>query len=354
MTLTRRDLHLGFAAVGASWMLAPVAGALSATPGRPDPLGLVDPELRAAAQAMLAQHFPPMTRAALPAVRASWVAPPTLPAPAAAVEARTVPGKRGDPDVAIQLIGAKAGTPAPRPAILHIHGGGMVSGRAQNMTVFCQTIAAEFDCVVVNVDYRLSPETPYPGPVEDNYAALAWLYRNAAALGVDRTRIAVMGESAGGGLAALLAIMARDRREIPLCYQLLIYPMLDDRTGSTPVAPSRATPIGWSAEANAFGWSAFLGVAAGSARVPARAVPARTAILAGLPPCFIGVGAIDLFADEDMAYARRLIAADVPTQLHVTPGAFHAFDFVVPEARVSREFTAAWKSALKAAFAVGG
>jgi len=352
MTLTRRDLHRGFAAGAASLMLAPAVRAMSAVaPGR-NPLEHVDPELRAAAQAMLAEHFPPVTRAALPAMRASWVAPPALPAPAAGVELRTVPGRRGDPDVAIQVIGAKAGASALRPAILHIHGGGMISGRAQNMTSFCQTVAADFDCVVINVDYRLSPETPYPGPVEDNYAALVWLYRNAAMLGVDRTRIAVMGESAGGGLAALLAIVARDRGEVPLCYQLLIYPMLDDRTGSVPTPPSRARPIGWSAEANVFGWSAFLGVPAGSRQVPTGAVPARIANLAGLPPCFIGVGAIDLFADEDMAYARRLIAADVPTQLHVTPGAFHAFDFVVPQARVAREFTAAWKSALKAAFTV--
>lgn len=349
--LTRRDLHLGLVATGASLMTAGRAWALPGASDSGDALRLVDPELRPAARLMLAQHFPPMTRAALPGIRASWVAPPTRPEPAAAVELRTVPGRRGDPDVAIQLIGAKPGVSMLRPAILHIHGGGMVSGRAQNMTAFCQTVADEFDCVIVNVDYRLSPETPYPGPVEDNYAALVWLHANAAALGVDRTRIAVMGESAGGGLAALVAIAARDRGAIPLCYQLLIYPMLDDRTGSTPAAPSRPTTIGWSAEANAFGWSAFLGVPAGSSRVPTGAVPARVVDLTGLPPCFIGVGAIDLFAGEDMAYARRLIAAGVPTQLHVTPGAFHAFDFVVPEARVSREFTAAWKSALKAAFA---
>ena len=349
--LTRRELHLGLAAAGASLMTARSAWGLPDSSGSGDPLRLVDPELRPAARSMMAQHFPPMTRAALPGIRASWVAPPALPAPAASVESRTIPGRRGDPDIAIQLIGAKPSA-SPRPAILHIHGGGMVSGRAQNMTAFCQTVADEFDCVIVNVDYRLAPETPYPGPVEDNYAALAWLHANAAALGVDRSRIAVMGESAGGGLAALVAITARDRGDIPLCYQLLIYPMLDDRTGSTPVASLLPKPIGWSAEANFFGWSAFLGVPAGSRNIPAGAVPARVANLEGLPPCFIGVGSIDLFCGEDMVYARRLIDAGVPTQLQVTPGAFHAFDFVVPEARVSREFTAAWKSALKAAFVV--
>jgi len=353
MMLTRRDLHRGAMAAGLSLLLAPTARALTAA-GSTDPLKLVDPDLRAAAKAMLAQHFPPMTRAGLPAMRASWVAPPALPSPAPAVAMRTIAGRQGDPDVPVQVIGAAPAGPALRPAILHIHGGGMVSGRAQNMTAFCQTVAAEFDCVVVNVEYRLSPETPFPGPLEDNYAALVWLYRNAGALGVDPRRIAVMGESAGGGLAALLALAARDRGEVPLCYQLLIYPMLDDRTGSTHAPPSPVGRIGWSAEANAFGWSAFLGVPAGSDRVPQGAVPARAKSLAGLPPAFIGVGAIDLFAGESMAYAQRLIDAGVPTQVQVAPGAFHAFDFVVPEARVSREFTAAWKSGLKAAFAMRG
>jgi acetyl esterase/lipase len=349
MKVTRRELHKGLAGLGTTLLLAP---AVRAAAGSVDPLRLVDPELKAAAQAMLAQHFPPPTRAGLPAMRRSWVAPPALPAPAPAVAVRTIPGRRGDPDVTVQVIGATAGGGAPRPAILHIHGGGMISGRAQNMTAFCQTLAAELDCVIVNVDYRLSPETPFPGPLEDNYAALVWLYRNAAALGVDRARIAVMGESAGGGLAAMLSIAARDRGEVMPCYQVLIYPMLDDRTGSTHMPPPQIGRIGWSAEANAFGWSAFLGVPAGSAKVPAGAVPARVANLAGLPPTFIGVGAIDLFVEEDIAFARRLVETGVPTELHVTPGAFHAFDFVVPEARVSREFTAAWKSALKAAFAV--
>jgi acetyl esterase/lipase len=354
MMLTRRDLHRNFLAIGAAMLVAPAARGAVAGSIAVDPLTYVDPELRASAQAMLAQHFPPMTRAALPAMRASWVAPPTLPPPAASVQQRTIPGRQGDPAVAVQVIAVKSSAPQPRPAILHIHGGGMISGRAQNMTSFCQTVAAELDCVIVNVDYRLSPETPFPGPVEDNYAALLWLYRNADTLGVDRKRIAVMGESAGGGLAALVAIAARDRGEVPLCYQVLLYPMLDDRTGSVPAPPRPTRPIGWSAAANAFGWSAFLGVPAGTDRVPNGAVPSRVTDLAKLPPCFIGVGAIDLFADEDIEYARRLVDVGVPTQLHVTPGAFHAFDFVVPQARVSREFTAAWKAGLLSAFAGRG
>ncbi len=297
----------------------------------------------------MAQPLPPLTVAGLPTLRAMWAAPDRLAAPAPAVIDRTVKGLGAAPPVAVEVIG-QGSADARHPAILHIHGGGMISGRAKNLTPFCQDLAARFDCLVVNVDYRLSPETPFPGPLEDLYAALKWLHDDAEALGVDRSRIAVMGESAGGGLAALLAIMARDRGEIPLCLQVMLYPMLDDRTGSTLTPPSHIGAIGWNAAANAFGWTAFLGAPAGSAAVPPQAVPARVSNLADLPPAFIGVGAIDLFVDEDVQYARRLIDAGVPTRLVVAPGAYHAFDFVVPEAKVSREFTQAWRSALAAAF----
>ena len=314
---------------------------------RPD-LRHVDAELRAAALQVLSEPSPPLTRANLPKVRASWVPPPLLPSPE--VKIVSAPGRRGDPDVPVELIGAGR-TDRARPAILHIHGGGFVSGRARNMTAFCQQLSAEFDCVVANVDYRLSPETPYPGPVEDNYAALAWLHREAGRLGVDPDRIVVMGESAGGGHAAILAIHARDRGVVPIRHQILLYPMLDDRTGSTRTPPAHVGGIGWNATANRFGWESFLGGAAGLARVPAGAAPARVADLSRLPPAFIGVGDIDLFVEENFDYARRLALAGVPTELVVVPGAFHAFDFVAPEARVSRDFTRAWKAALKAAFA---
>ncbi len=346
MNFSRRDLHRLTLGAGA-FALAP-ALARGAAPVAADPLALVDPELRPAARAMLAQKFPPMTREALPAIRAGWAPPPLLPSPA--VVLRTIPGPVGAPPVAIELI-SPGPSATPRPAILHIHGGGMISGRARNLTAFCQSLAAEFGAVVVNVDYRLSPETPFPGPVLDNYAALEWMAANAQSLGIDPTRIAVMGESAGGGLAAMVALMARDRGKIPLCQVVLIYPMLDDRTGSARMVPAHIGTVGWSAEANRFGWSAFLGVPAGSDVVPAGSVPAREANLAGLAPTFIGVGALDLFVEEDLEFGRRLIAAGVKTRMQVTPGAWHAFDFVVPEARVAREFTAAWKAELRAAFA---
>lgn len=358
MTISRRDLHHMALGLGATLLAnAAFAGArTSSTAERmdtPDPLRLVDPELRDAARAMLGQTHPPLTRAALPAMRASWAPPPPLDPPAPAVLLQSIPGTSGNPPVDIEVIGSRPGE-KPRPAILHIHGGGMISGRARNMTSFCQSLAADFDCLVVNVDYRLAPETPFPGPVLDNYAALAWMADSADALGIDPARIAIMGESAGGGLAALVALMARDKGKVSVRQLIMLYPMLDDRTGSSRRMPPHIGTIGWSAEANAFGWSSFLGVPAGSTSVPSGGVPARFADLGGLAPTFIGVGALDLFVDEDLAFGRRLIEAGVATRLHVTPGAYHAFDFVVPSARASREFTEAWKSTLRAAFVVQG
>jgi len=351
LTLSRRDLHammLGVAfAAGSSPSLAAGPDA-----GQGDSEGLlahIDPELRDGARVLLAQGSMDWTRQELVALRGRIPPPPkSLASPS--VERRVVPGGPGGPDVAVQVIGASAGGKA-RPALLHIHGGGFILGRPEDSTPLCQTIAAELDCLVVNVDYRLSPETPFPGPVEDCYAALAWLHRNADALGVDRSRIAVMGESAGGGLAAMVAIAARDRREIQLRYQVLIYPMLDDRTGSTRRVPPFIGRIGWNESGNRFGWTSFLGAPAGQGKPPRGAVPARVADLRGLAPAFIGVGGVDLFVEEDLEYARRLVLAGVPTQFQLTPGAYHGFDFIAPQSRPSRAFTAAWMSGLRAALA---
>ena len=161
------------------------------------------------------------------------------------------------------------------------------------------------------------------------------------------------GSSAGGGHAASLAIHARDRNEVPIVFQLLIYPQMDDRTGSTRPAPPAIGNFLWTASANRFAWNSLLGVPAGSSGVPAGAVPARVASVNGLPPAWIGVGSIDLFVEEDMEYARRLVHAGVATELFVMPGAFHGFDLLVPDAEASRQFSASWKSALRKAFAAG-
>lgn len=276
----------------------------------------------------------PLNSATLAAWRKLDFSRPPLPNPG--WQERTIAGLPGSPDVRIYIVNANPST-APRPAILHMHGGGFVMRDAKSALHQVQQLAADLDCVVIAVDYRLAPETPFPGALDDNYASLKWLYQNAAQLGVDPSRIAVLGDSAGGGHAAMLAIATRDRGEIPLAYQALIYPMLDDRTGSTRTPAAHVGKVIWSAQDNVFGWSSLLGVPAGSAEVPHGAVPARVENLSGLAPAFIGVGAVDLFVDENIDYARRLMAAGVPTELHVVPGAFHGFDGI-ETASIARQF----------------
>lgn len=266
--------------------------------------------------------------------------------PVPSVVEQTIPGPTGAPDVGIYVINAGG---ANRPGILYMHGGGFVLGSPKAIMPRLQDMALALDCVIVAVAYRLAPETPFPWALEDNYAGLKWLYANAATLGVDRTRLAILGESAGGGHAAMLAITARDRGEVPILYQALVYPMLDDRIGSTRQTPPHIGRLGWRAADNRFGWSSLLGVPAGSAQVPAGSVPARTENLAGLPPAFIAVGALDLFVEEDIDYARRLIEVGVGAELHVYPGAPHGFDMLETETR--RQFTTSLQTALKNAFA---
>ncbi|WP_404710021.1 alpha/beta hydrolase fold domain-containing protein [Sphingomonas sp. MMS24-J13] len=313
-----------------------------------DPLAFVDPELRPTARVILAMMNTPPRGATLLSVMRGLGGPP--PAPLADVPwvEKRVPGLAGAPDVVVYLINARDG--ATRPAILHTHGGGFISGSAKAEIRAKQELARSLDCVVVTVEYRLAPETRYTGSVADNYAALHWVHANAPALRVDRSRIAVMGESAGGGHAALLAQMARDRGEIPLALQVLIYPMLDDRTGIDRPVPPQIGRIGWDQRANTLGWASFLGVPPGRHGVPPAGVPARTPRLAGLAPAFIGVGSVDLFVEEDIAYARRLTDQGVPTELVVAPGAFHGFDGAAPETQIARRFTAAKIAALRRTF----
>lgn len=315
-----------------------------ADPSRDEILATVHPELREIVRQNFAQWVgQPVTRTTLAAHRASssvYNAIPGVP-----VEKRIVPGHRGQPDVTVYLINARAG--ALRPAILHTHGGGYVSGSAASSVASLQLLCKELDCIAMSVEYRLAPETSFQGSVEDNYTALRSLYFNAESLGVDQARIAVMGESAGGGHAALLAIAARDRGEVPLCFQCLVYPMLDDRTGTSRQTPWHVGRIIWTAEENRFGWESFLGIKPGSRHVSA-GVPARVANLAGLPPAWIGVGTLDLFVDEDIDFAQRLNHSGVPAQLVVVPQAYHGFDWA--PAPISQWFNAAKADALRRAF----
>ena len=310
-------------------------------------VSFVDPELRPLAADMLRsiRSAPPPSFAQLAALRAGD-GPPPLSSPH--FEKRVVPGPPGAPDVGVYVINAEAG--ARRPAILHIHGGGFMLGSARDSVARLQAVAAELGCVVVTVEYRLAPETGFEGITADTCAAFEWLHSQAQALGVDPRRVAVMGESAGGGLAALLALAARDRGGPPLVFQMLVYPVLDDRTGTTVYPPSPIGLLGWTAEYNRLGWRAFLGRTPAGPDVPVQAVPARHADLAGLPPTFIGVGGVDLLVDEDITYAKRLIDAHVPTELMVIPGVFHGFDVAAPGSRVAKAFRMARLEALKRAF----
>ncbi len=270
--------------------------------------------------------------------------------PEVTVTEHIVPGPAGAPDVRL-FVYAPPGPKTARPALFHIHGGGFILGDAAMMTPLSQGRTKAFDCVVVSVDYRLAPETPYPGPVEDCYAGLKWTVEHAAELGVDPARIVVGGESAGGGLAAALCLLARERGGPSVAMQFLIYPMLDHRT-ATPAdvhANPNAGEFAWTHAANRFGWSAMLGGIDPAGEVPATCSPSRAATLAGLPPTFIGVGALDLFVDEDIDYAARLGRDGVPIELHVYPGAFHAFD-VVAGAPVAMQFQEDCARALRKAF----
>jgi acetyl esterase/lipase len=339
--INRRDLGLGLlGTISASSLLT--SSSIAAPAGVTDPFALVDPELLATAKAL-----PPTTisKATLPMMRARLGMPPK-PAPAPQPVMKTIPGPKGAPDISVMVIDGTGGQKGC-PAYLHMHGGGFVGGRVDGNPASLQDIAATCGALVVSVDYRLAPETPFPGALEDNYAALKWMNLNRASLGIDPKRIAIGGESAGGGHAAMLAIAARDRGEYAITFQLLIYPMLDDRTGSTKPAPEHIGHFLWNSGSNRFGWESLLGMAPGSANPPAGSVPARVKDLSGLPPTFISVGALDLFVDEDVDYARRLIAAGVSTELLAVPGAYHGFNGLVPKASVSVRFNAQALSALK-------
>jgi acetyl esterase/lipase len=275
---------------------------------------------------------------------------PTPPDDGVKVEERRIPGPAGAPDVRI-LIYTPPGIAGPLPVHLDIHGGGYIAGSADIDNVLCRQMCTAVGCAVVSVDYRLAPEVQYPGALEDCYAALQWLHRQGAAPVFDTTRITIGGESAGGGHGAAMAIMIRDRGGPKVLLQLLGQPMLDDRTGSTSEPHPYTGEFVWTPHLNRIGWTSLLGVEAGSAAVPAGAVAARVEDLSGLAPTFIVVGALDLFVEEAIEYARRLMRAGVPTELHVLPGAFHGSASLVPDALVSVAYFRLQYEALKRAFA---
>lgn len=303
---------------------------------------LVDPELLPMLDLVPTLE---LSDALLPVLRSRERSLPLPPVAANDVVRRdvTVPGPAGAPDVGL-VIYTPPGS-GPFPCIYHMHGGGYVSGSPGILEFMHRPLAETLGCVIVSVDYRLAPETCFPGNIEDCYAGLAWTAAHAGALIIDSARIGVMGESAGGGLAAALALLARDRGEIPLAFQALTFAMLDDRTCTRPPHPFAGEFL-WTAHNNRYGWVSLLGHEPGAPETSPYAAPARATDLAALPPTVILIGALDLFLDENVDFARRLIGAGVATELHVYPGAFHGFD-AWSEASVSRRALADRTRALR-------
>ncbi|MCP4755398.1 MAG: alpha/beta hydrolase [Proteobacteria bacterium] len=261
--------------------------------------------------------------------------------------ASKIPRPEDAPDVSVLMFRPK-NRPEPLPALLWIHGGGYVIGSAEQDDLNCKALARALDCVVVAVDYRLAPEHPFPAPIEDCYAALKWLSLYSEELDVDKSRIAIGGASAGGGLAAGLALLTRDRGEVAVVFQLLIYPMIDD-CNVAPADEAQPDTFIWSRGNNLTGWRSYLGREPGGEDVSPYAAVFRATDLSGLPPAIISVGELDLFLNENIVYAQRLLEAGVPTELHVYSGAYHGFNSFAPDTAVSKRFNTEYLSVLKRA-----
>lgn len=281
---------------------------------------LVDPELL-----QVLDGFPPMTltsetlpiiRAAIPQMMAALTLP-DLPVTCSEVH---IPSGEGERMIRCLMITPQLMN-TPAPVILHFHGGGHVLGVPEMNKAQLMRWVAELGCLVISVDYRLAPETPFPGPMEDAYTSLRWLNDHAEALKIDTKRIAVSGESAGGAMAACLCLMARDRGEYTIAFQHLDAPRLDDRLADAAEANPFTGEFVWTRENSAFCRAAYLGGNVTSAYASA----ARAETLSGLPATFIAVGALDMFVDECLAYTARLTRAGVPVELNVYPGCFHGF-----------------------------
>jgi acetyl esterase/lipase len=263
-------------------------------------------------------------------------------------EDRRVPGPAGAPDVPVRIYRPRAAAQAPRGCVYEIHGGGFLMGSIEMMDPWCQRVAAELDAVVVSVEYRLAPEHPFPAGVEDCYAALCWTARHAGELGIDAARIALAGQSAGGGLAAATALLARDRGFPALCFQLLEIPELDDRLDTPSMLAFQDTPL-WNRPNAVWSWKHYLGPDHDGETSP-YAAPARAKDLAGLPPAYVSTMEFDPLRDEGILYALRLMQAGVSVELHSYPGTFHGSGLLA-NAAVSRRGAAEAVDALRRALA---
>lgn len=237
----------------------------------------------------------------------------------------------------------------PMPVLLWMHGGGYVIGNPKQDDVICIHYARELGITIVSVDYRLAPKHPFPAGLEDCYSTLKWIASNSQHLGIDSKRIAVGGGSAGAGLAASLAQFANDQNEVKPIFQLLVYPMLDDRTVLRADIDDNNN-ITWNQKSNKFGWESYLGKICGDENMPEYSVPARHKNLSGLPATWIGVGTLDIFYDEDLAYAQRLKESGVQCETYVVSGAFHGFDVFDSQLPIVQEFRKSQISALQKCF----
>jgi acetyl esterase/lipase len=262
-----------------------------------------------------------------------------------------VPGPEKDKSVPIIVYTPTSRTSGPLPGILHIHGGGFIAGNAEMNAGYCQSLAEDVGCVVASIDYRLAPENPFPAGLEDCYSALQWFFESAKSIGVNAKKIAITGECAGGGLAAQLAVVVRDRKEYSITLQALIYPMLDNRTGISIDPGVNAGKRIWTKHDNERGWNSYLEENARlqSELPPHPSSPTRIEKLQELAPVFIAVGDSDLLARECAVYAQHLIEQGVPVELHIYRGATHGFDIEF-ETWQSKAFIRDRNMALRRAF----
>jgi acetyl esterase/lipase len=309
----------------------------------------MDPEVAA-----VFPHLPVMDLTDIPTARTTMMDmlaaanAEVTPSTAVVREDRQVPGLDDDPEVRVRVY-RPADQSDVLPCLYWIHGGGHVLGQIEQDDPMMDHIVEAVGCVAVSVEWRRPPEHPFPAPMNDCYAGLTWTHKNAAELRIDPRRIAIGGASSGGGSAAGLALLARDRGEVPVCFQLLVYPMLDDRN-VTPASVAITEPKVWNRTSNLIGWRSYLGDAVGTEAVSPYAAPTRASDLAGLPPAYIPVGDVDLFIDEDIEYAQRLIQAGVPTELRVYPGGIHGFDLLAGSSGLAQRFQTDRDAALRRAF----